>query len=367
MRIVKYRGSTHGTNEYPFLIDERGISVLPVTGLGLDHTISDERVPTGIPRLDTMLGGKGYYRGSSILVSGTAGTGKTSIAAHFAHETARHGERVLYLAFEESPSQLMRNMRSIGIELQPLVKKGLIRIHASRPTLHGIEMHLVQIHKMIVEFEPGAVIVDPISNLVESGTQQDARSMLLRLVDFLKAKGITALFTHLTSGASAREATDVGISSLIDTWLLVRDIESAGERNRGLYVLKSRGMKHSNQIREFLITPQGIHLEDVYVGPEGVLTGSMRATQEAREVAEALVRGQELARKQREIERRRAVLEAQIAALRAEFKATEDEAALIAAQDKQRDSTVAAQRVAAAKRRGSDAAPNGNRKAGRAK
>jgi circadian clock protein KaiC len=309
LRIVKYRGSTHGTNEYPFLIDERGISVLPVTGLGLDHTVNDERVSSGIPRLDAMLGGKGYYRGSSILVSGTAGTGKTSFAAHFAHESARRGERVLYLAFEESPSQLMRNMRTIGIDLQPLVKKDLVRIQASRPTLFGLEMHLVQIHKMIAEFEPGAVILDPISNLIDSGTPQDARSMLLRLVDFLKGKRITALFTHLTSGGSPLEATDVGISSLIDTWLLLRDIESAGERNRGLYVLKSRGMKHSNQIREFLITPDGIRLEDVYAGPEGVLTGSMRAAQEAREAAAALALQQEVDAKQREVDRLRAALE----------------------------------------------------------
>jgi circadian clock protein KaiC len=367
IRIVKYRGSTHGTNEYPFLIDERGISVLPVTGLGLDHTVSDERVSSGIPRLDAMLGGKGYYRGSSILVSGTAGTGKTSIAVHFAYETARRGERVLYLALEESPSQLVRNMRSIGVELQPLVKKDLIRIHASRPTIFGLEMHLVQIHKMIGEFEPSAVIVDPISNFVDTGTQQEVQSMLLRLVDFLKAKRITALFTHLTGGGSALEATDVGISSLIDTWLLLRDIESAGERNRGLYVLKSRGMQHSNQIREFLMSPEGIQLEDVYVGPEGVLTGSMRAAQEAREAAEALVRGQELTRKQREIERRRAALEAQIAALRAEFKATEEEAALIAAPDRQREGTIAAQREAAARRRGADTPQDRHRKAGKAK
>jgi circadian clock protein KaiC len=362
LRIVKYRGSTHGTNEYPFLIDERGISVLPVTGLGLDHTVSDERVSSGIPRLDTMLGDKGYYRGSSILVSGTAGTGKTSIAAHFAYESARRGERVLYLAFEESPSQLMRNMRSIGIELQPLVKKGLVRIHASRPTLHGLEMHLVQIHKMIGELEPDTLIVDPISNLVDNGTQQQARSMLLRLMDFLKAKRVTAMFIHLTGGADAREATDVGISSLIDTWLLLRDIESAGERNRGLYVLKSRGMRHSNQIREFIITPEGVQLEDVYIGPEGVLTGAMRAAQEAREAAEALTRSQELARKQRSVERRRAALEAQIAALRVEFKATEDEAALIAAQDKQREGAIATQRDAAARRRGADARQKGHRK-----
>src|SRR5688572_9790557 len=207
LRIVKYRGTTHGTNEYPFLIDEDGFSVLPVTGLGLDHAVSNERVSSGVPRLDTMLGGKGYYRGSSILVSGTAGTGKTSLSAHFAHETCKRGERCLYLAFEESPQQLLRNMRSIGLELEPYLKKGLLRIHASRPTLDGLEMHLVQIHKMVAEFEPTAVIVDPVSNFVSTGSQVEAEKMLLRLIDFLKAKQITALFTHLTSGGKNWEAT----------------------------------------------------------------------------------------------------------------------------------------------------------------
>jgi circadian clock protein KaiC len=367
MRIVKYRGSTHGTNEYPFLIDEKGISVLPVTGLDLDHEVSNERVSSGIPRLDTMLGGKGYYRGSSVLVSGTAGTGKTSLAAHFAHESAKRGERVLYLAFEESPRQLLRNMRTIGLELEPHVKKGLVQIDASRPTLHGLEMHLVRIHNMIRDFKPSAVIVDPISNFVDTGTAQEAQSMLLRLVDFLKASQITAFFTHLTSGGRPWEGTDVGISSLIDTWMLLRDIESGGERNRGLYVLKSRGMKHSNQIREFVITPEGIQLEDVYIGPEGVLTGSMRAAQEAREAAEARLRDEEIQRKQRELERRRMALEAQIAALRGEIKAAEDEAAVIAAQDKVREATVTAERGAAAKRRGADAPRNEKGKGGRGK
>ena len=354
LRVVKYRGSTHGTNEYPFLIDERGISVLPVTGLALDHAVSNERMSSGVPRLDTMLGGKGYYRGSSVLVSGTAGTGKTSLAGHFAHETAKNGERVLYLAFEESPKQLMRNMRTIGVDLEPYVKKGLIKLDASRPTLFGLEMHLVRIHKMVSEFKPAAVIVDPISNFVTSGTELETQSMLLRLVDFLKAQQVTAFFTNLTGGGNAWEKTDVGISSLIDTWLLLRDIESAGERNRGLYVLKSRGMKHSNQIREFIITPEGIRLEDVYVGPEGVLTGSMRAAQEAREAAAAQERREETARRQRELERKRATLEAQIAALRAEFKAAEEEARVIGAQDKEREATIDADRDAAAQRRGAD-------------
>jgi circadian clock protein KaiC len=355
LRIVKYRGTTHGTNEYPFLIDEKGFSVLPVTGLGLDHAVSNERVSSGVERLDAMLGGKGYFRGSSILVSGTAGTGKTSLSAHFAHETARRGERVLYLAFEESPKQLMRNMRSIGIDLEPGVKKGLIRIHASRPTLFGLEMHLVQIHKMVAELKPAAVIIDPISNFIDTGTAADAQSMLLRLVDFLKEKQITAMFTHLTGGGSAMEKTDVGISSLIDTWLLLRDIELGGERNRGLYVLKSRGMKHSNQIREFLLTSEGVQLEDVYIGPEGVLTGSMRAAQEARETADRLAREQDVERKQRELGAKRATLEAQINALRAEFEAAEEEAKLIRAQDMLRERVLTDARQATAKRRGGDA------------
>jgi len=358
LRIVKYRGTSHGTNEYPFIIDDKGMSVLPVTSLGLSHEVSNERMPSGVARLDTMLGGKGYYRGSSILISGTAGTGKTSLAAHFAAQTCRRGERCLYLAFEESPSQLFRNMRSIGIDLEPFVKKGLLKMHASRPTLFGLEMHLVQIHKMVTELNPAAVIIDPISNFISGGTTGDTQSMLLRLIDFLKARQITALFTHLSSGGNAGstwEGTDVGVSSLIDTWLLVRDIELAGERNRGLYVLKSRGMAHSNQIREFVITSDGIDLLDVYVGPEGVLTGSMRAAQEEREKAQAAERRQGDARRQRELDARRAALQAQIAALQAEWKGVSEEAKLLAAQEQARESAIAEQRAAAARRRGGDA------------
>ncbi len=261
MRIVKYRGTTHGTNEYPFLIDAKGFSVLPLSGLKLDHEVSDQRVSSGIAGLDEMLDGKGFYRGSSILVSGTAGTGKTSLAAHFAHETAKRGERCLYLAFEESPQQMIRNMRSIGVDLEPFVKKGTLRIHASRPTLHGLEMHLVQIHKLVSEFNPGTVIVDPVSNFIYSSSAIEAKAMLMRLIDFLKSSQITAFLTHLTSGGRAVEATEVGISSLIDTWLLVKDFEDGGERTRGLYVLKSRGMPHSKQVREFVISPRGIQLK----------------------------------------------------------------------------------------------------------
>jgi circadian clock protein KaiC len=355
LRIVKYRGTTHGTNEYPFLIDEDGISVLPVTALGLDHKVSSERIPTGVPQLDEMLGGKGYFRGSSIMVSGTAGSGKTSMAAHFSDATCERGERCLYFAFEESTSQLVRNMRSIGIDLDKWIKKGLLRHVASRPTLHGLEMHLAHLHKNVKDFDPHVVIIDPITNLSSSGSQADTEAMLLRLVDFLKARGTTAMLISLTSGGTTLEATDVGVSSIIDTWLLVRDIELGGERNRGLYVLKSRGMKHSNQIREFLMTSEGIKLEEVYVGAEGVLTGSMRAAQEEREKAAALLREQEFERKQRELDGRRAALEAQIAALRAEFQSVEDEAALVKTQDKSREQRIIEERAAAQMRRAGEA------------
>jgi len=357
LRIVKYRGTTHGTNEYPFLIDSDGISVLPITSMGLDHAVSNERVSTGVPGLDAMLGGKGYFRGSSILISGTAGTGKSSLAAAFARETCSRGEKCLYLAFEESPAQILRNMKSIALDLEPHVKKGLLRIHASRPALHGLEQHLVGIHKMVEKFQPASVVVDPISNLISAGSQFETEAMLLRLVDFLKTRQITALMTHLNAGTQGRaivEATDVGISSIVDTWLLVRDIELGGERNRAMYVLKSRGMQHSNQVREFLLTSRGINLLDVYIGAEGVLTGSMRAAQEAREKAMSLAQRHEMELKQRDLDRRRAAIEAQINSLRAEFEAVQTEARIAQEQDRAREQTIAEARVAAAKRRGAE-------------
>ena len=361
LRIVKYRGATHGINEYPFLIDANGMHVLPLTSLRLNHPASTERVSTGIARLDAMLGGEGYYRGSSVLISGTAGTGKTSLSAHFANATCARGERCLYLAFEESPAQLVRNMKSIGVDLDPGLKKGLLRIEASRPTLHGIEMHLATIHKMVSEFDPQVVIIDAISNF-STGTGAEADAMLLRLIDFLKSRQITAMLVNLISGGSSMEKADVGVSSLVDTWILLRNIELAGERNRGIHVLKSRGMKHSHQIREFLITSEGIRLEDVYIGPEGVLTGSMRAAQENREKAAALARDQDLERKQRDLARRRAALEAQIAALRAEFESVDDESKIVSKQDKAREQEVSQNRTAAAVRRGADSSPVGKRK-----
>jgi circadian clock protein KaiC len=325
LRIVKYRGTVHGTNEYPFLIDEEGISVLPITSLQLDADVSSQRISSGIPALDKMLGGKGFFRGSSILVSGTAGTGKTSIAAYFAHETCRRKERCLYFAFEESPQQIMRNMLSIGIDLKADVDKGLLEMHASRPTLFGLEMHLVDIHKKIEKFKPKTVILDPITNLITIGSVSEVKGMLIRLIDFLQTQQITVLFTALTLNTIVSEQTDEGVSSLVDAWLLVRDIESNGERNRGMYIMKSRGMKHSNQVREFVITDEGLDLVDVYLGPEGVMIGSAREAQQLVEATGKMLRTHAVSRKDMEIERKRTVLEAKIASLKEEFESVQDE------------------------------------------
>lgn len=345
LRVVKYRGSTHGTNEYPFLIDVDGISIMPVTSLGLHQVAQVKRIPTGVKGLDSMLGGGGYYRGSSVLISGTAGTGKSSLAAHFVDAACRRGERALYFAFEESPNQIMRNMRSIGIDLQPWVQKGLLRFQANRPTFFGLEMHLAKMHQAVAEFEPQVAVVDPLNSFVIGDNTNQVKTMLMRLVDFLKLKQVTGVFTSLTSGDSALEKTDVSISSLIDTWILLRDIELGGERNRGLYILKSRGMAHSNQIREFLLTDRGVALREVYVGPGGVLTGSARVAQEAQEQATHLLRQQETERKRLELERKRKALDAQIAALRAEFEAQETEVLQILAQDRMREAKIEQERV----------------------
>ena len=354
LRIVKYRGSTHGTNEYPFLIDEDGFSVLPVTSLGLNYSSSAERISTGIPRLDTMLSGKGYFRSSIMLVSGTAGTGKTSIAAQFAEAACKRGERVLFFTFEESPSQLMRNMLSIGIDLEPWVKKGLLQFHATRPTLYGLENHLTTSIKLINKFEPNIVIVDPINGFMVGENQTEVKTMLLRLVDFLKMKQLTAFFTSLTSETENLSIPDVDISSLIDTWLFVRDLEIGGERNRGLYVLKSRGMAHSNQIREFRLTNHGIELLDVYVGSEGVITGSARLSQETKDDVEQLLRQQEIGTKQFGLERKREAMEAQIVVLRSEFQAEEAEALKIITIEKARNERFTQDKVKMGKSRRGD-------------
>ena len=360
LRIVKYRGSTHGTNEYPFLINRDGISILPITSLALDHQVSNERVTSGIPRLDEMLGGRGYYRGSSILLSGTAGTGKSSVSAHFADATCRRGERCLYLSFEESQAQFVRNMRSIGLDLQRWIDDGLLHFHASRPTLYGLEMHLAVIHNLVNDIRPHAVIIDPITNFGAGSELRDVNSMVLRLIDFLKTRQITALLVNLTSGDRALEKSEANVSSLIDTWLLLRDIESAGERNKGMYVLKSRGMAHSNQIREFVITSTGVDLIDVYTGPAGVLTGSLRVAQEAREEAEQRARSEASERRMRDLARRRQAVEAQIAALNADLAAlSEESSANASAETREHDAASTMRSRMLRRRSGADGTDDG--------
>jgi len=333
LRVVKYRGSTHGMNEYPFLIESDGISVLPVTSMELKQAARDDRVSTGVPALDTMFGGNGYFRGSSILVSGTSGTGKTSLTAHFVDAACGRGETCVFFSFEESASQIVRNMRSIGIDLGRWVDKGLLHFHTARPTTFGLEMHLVKIHKIIKEFHPSIVVVDPVTGLLHAGTASETRSILLRLIDFLKEKEITALMTTLTGGSDAQEQTEIDISSLVDAWLLLRDIESRGERNRGLYILKARGVAHSNQIREFLLTDHGVELREVYLGEAGMLTGSARVTQEANDASAALLSRQEIERKQLLLERKRKALDAQIAALQLDLETEVQESRQLIAQE----------------------------------
>jgi len=359
LRVVKYRGTTHGTNEYPFLIDEEGFSVLPITSLGLNHRVSNERISSGVQRLDTMLGGEGFYRGSTVLISGTAGTGKSSVAAHVVNAGCQRGERCLYFSFEESPTQIIRNMRSIGIDLEKWFKQGLLQFHSSRASFYGLEMHLLTIHKLVNLFKPGICVFDPVGSLLQAGSERDANIMLVRLIDFLKVAGITAILTNLTSGGETLEKTKIEISSLVDTWLLLRDVELGGERNRSMYVLKSRGTAHSNQLREYLISDQGISLLDVYVGPDGVLTGSMRLSQEERERFAVLNEQQETQRKAREQERKREAFEARILALRKEFEADLAEYEILSGQAGDRIKAVQAERAAMALSRRSDDTENG--------
>ena len=356
MRIVKYRGTSHGTNEYPFFIDEKGFSVLPITSLGLTHKAPTEFISTGIERLDRMLNGRGFYRGSSILVSGTAGTGKSTLAAHFVEAACARGERALFFAFEESHDQIIRNMHSVGIDLEKFVKKGLLKFQNARPSAWGLELHLVVMHKTITDFNPTVVVVDPVTNFLAVGDQIDTKAMLTRLIDLLKMRQITAMFTSLTSGQKEIEDSEVGVSSLMDAWLLVKTIEANGERNRGLYILKARGIAHSNQIREFLVTDRGIELIDAYVGAEGMSMGSARSSQVARDRAAEVGRQQVTARKQRELRRKQELYEAQLQALKGQYD-TERDAILRELDEEQTRLNVAADN------RGMQIDENGARKA----
>jgi circadian clock protein KaiC len=366
MRIVKYRGTSHGTNEYPFVIDQKGFSVLPITSLGLSHKAPTQRVSTGVPRLDYMLGGKGFYRGSSILVSGTAGTGKSTIAAHFVNAACGRGERAQYFAFEESQDQIIRNMRSVGIDLEKYVKQGLLKFQNARPSNFGLEIHLALIHQAISEYQPNVVVIDPVTNFLAVGDISETKSMLTRLIDFLKTSQITGMFNSLTGSQAEIEDSEVGVSSLMDVWLLVKNVESNGERNRGLYILKARGIAHSNQVREFLLTDHGIELLDAYIGSDGVLMGSARAAQTARESAATLERDQSRQRMQRELRRKQQLYEAQLVALQGQYEAERDALLKELEQDQTRESVAATQRLEMARIRHADIAvgidENGSRK-----
>jgi circadian clock protein KaiC len=307
----------------------------------LEQETSNERISTGIARLDEMLGGKGYFRGSSILLSGMAGTGKTSVAATFADATCRSGERCQFFSFEESDGQIMRNMSSIGIDLRQWLKKGQIRFQTVRPFHYGLEMHLARIIRLITEFEPKVVIVDQMSGLETTGTPLEIKAAMIRLIDFLKMKGITAMYTDLTTDANTLALTDAAISSLVDTWLVLRDLELNGERNRGLHILKSRGMAHSNQVREFIMSDRGIELKDIYIGPSGMLTGSARVAQEARERAHQARRSEDIELQQLDLKRKHDLLEGQIAALRTEFSAEEARIERIISHDRAHEQWVA--------------------------
>jgi circadian clock protein KaiC len=354
LRVVKYRGSAHGTNEYPFFISARGFVVLPLTSITLDHGASEERISTGIARLDHMLGG-GVFRGSTVLVSGTAGTGKTSLGAHLVNAACGRGERVLWVLFEESPAQVLRNMRSIGLDLRPWTDAGLLHIWPARPATLGLETHLALLVQLLDEVTPTVTVLDGIASFADGVAAAEVTSLLARKMDLLKARGITTLATALGSGD---EATTLSVSSMVDTWLLLRNVESNGERNRLLFVLKSRGTAHSNQVREFVLTDHGAELVDVYVGAAGMLTGSARLAQQAAERETQLRQADDLEGRRRELRRSISEHEAHFAAVQDQIAAERAELDRVGLRERHQAADTGADEVAMGKRRWADAVPS---------
>jgi len=351
LRIMKYRGSSHGTNEYPFVIDGKGFSLIPITSSKLEYKISNAKVSSGIPRLDTMLGGRGFFEGSVIMVSGPSGTGKTTFMSHFADAACRRNERAVYISFEESPDQIIRNMSSVGLTLDKWIKQGLLVMESRRPTQCGLDMHLVLAQKLIAEHDPKIVIMDPVTSFSDIANSSDVKRILMKFVDHMKSLGVTTMFGSLTPSELPAEVSAVNISSIIDSWILLRDMESNGERNRGLYILKSRGMRHSNQVREFLISDHGVDICDVYTGTGGVTTGGARLNMLAQEKALSLKLQEEIELRQFDLENKRNVLDSKIAAMRAEFAAQEAGNLKMIAQEKNRQTQLSADQTAMGKAR----------------
>ncbi len=354
LRIVKYRGSSHGSNEYPFVIDNEGISLIPITSSRLEHNVSKARVSSGIQRLDAMLGGEGFFQGSVIMISGTSGTGKTTFMSHFADAACRRSERVVYFSFEESPDQIIRNMSSVGLNLDQWVKKGLLFMESRRPTQCGLDMHLVLALKVIAEHTPKVIIMDPVTSFDDIANTSDVKRVLMMFVDYMKSLGITTMFGSLTPSGLPAEVSAVNISSFIDSWILLRDLENNGERNRGIYILKSRGMSHSNQVREFLISDKGVDICDVYLGPGGVETGGARLNMLAQEKALGIRLQEEIELRQFDLENKRNILDSRIAAMRAEFAAQEASNLKMIAQEKNRQTQKSADQIAMGRERNVD-------------
>ncbi len=354
LRIVKYRGSSHGSNDYPFVIDGDGISLIPVTSARLEHKVSYTRVSSGIQRLDAMLGGNGFFEDSVIMISGSPGTGKTTFLAHFADAACRRNERVVYFSFEESSDQIIRNMRSVGLNLDHWVKKGLLVMECRRITQYGLDMHLLLSQKLIAEYTPKVVIMDPVTSFDDIANTSDVKRIVMKFVDLMKSIGITIVFGSLTPSEVQSESSSINISSIIDSWILLRDLESNGERSRAIYVLKSRGMSHSNQVREFLMTDHGIEICDVYIGTGGVATGGARLNMLAQEKALGLKLQEEIELRQFDLENKRSILDSRIAAMRAEFAAQEASNLKMIAQEKTRQAQLSTDRTAMGKIRNVD-------------
>jgi circadian clock protein KaiC len=350
MRVLKYRGAMHGRNEYPFLIGADGLEVLPITSIGLRQPVSSDRISTGVVGLDEMLGGEGVFRGSGVLISGTSGTGKTTIASCFADAACRRGEVVLYFSFEESQAEIERNLASVGLDMAHWVERGLLHFHCERPTTRGLEDHLALMQQLTRELAPTLVVIDPVSSLARGASPFDVSSMLLRQIYYLKATGITAVMTVLNEETGLQQPIQ-SISSLVDTWLHVDIMESFEERNRGLYVRKARGMAHSNQIREFLLSDQGVSLVPVFVGVHGVLTGSARVAAESSERATALELTEESEDLASALERRREAVESHVAEMRADFAAEESLTRRLIETSEQRREAVRLDRLEQARRR----------------